>query len=81
MSQTTVKEARGTIEEVWAQEGYGHIVTGGRARLRFEREDVSGDGFDDLVVGAEVAFRRDEAGDEPRATDIRVLRAGPELLP
>ncbi len=71
---------RGTVREIWAQEGYGVVSADGQD-YRFERRDTGKGVFGKLVAGAEVSFEVVDSEDGPRAHGIRIERISPELLP
>lgn len=71
--RTHGSEERGRVDDIWAQEGYGHVVTTAGERLRFERHQVARGDFARLVAGDEVAFVR-SAPDAQTLVSVRLAR-------
>jgi cold shock CspA family protein len=63
--------AHGEVVEL-STEGYGFIQSG-EQRLYFNRASVLDDAFDDLTVGAAVAFVEEKGEKGPQASTVRVL--------
>jgi cold shock CspA family protein len=61
------------VSQLFADEGYGFILTSDGREVYFHRHAVLNDGFDQLQVGAEVTFV-EEAGDKgPQASTVRLV--------
>ena len=63
--------AHGEVVEL-SKDGYGFIQAG-EQRLYFNRASVLNDAFDDLTVGAPVAFVEERGEKGPQASTVRVL--------
>jgi cold shock CspA family protein len=64
--------AHGEVVELWTVDGYGFIQAGER-RFYFNRASVLDDRFDDLAVGAPVAFVEEKGEEGPQASTVRLL--------
>jgi cold shock CspA family protein/ribosome-associated translation inhibitor RaiA len=64
--------AHGEVAQLEAADGYGFIRAGERL-IYFNRASVLEDHFDDLAVGARVAFAEEQGEKGPQASTVRVL--------
>jgi cold shock CspA family protein len=65
---------RARVSQLFAEEGYGFLTTLIDAReIYFHRRAVLNGGFDELRVGAEVAFIEEEGEKGPQASTVRPL--------
>ena len=64
--------AHGEVVELSKADGYGFIQAG-EQRIYFNRASVLDDAFDDLTVGASVAFVEEQGEKGPQASTVRVL--------
>lgn len=64
--------SHGEVVELSTVDGYGFIQAG-EQRIYFNRASVLGDAFDDLTVGAPVAFVEEQGEKGPQASTVRVL--------
>jgi cold shock CspA family protein len=64
--------AHGEVAELSKMDGYGFIQAG-EQRIYFNRASVLNDAFDDLAVGASVAFVEEKGEKGPQASSVRVL--------
>jgi cold shock CspA family protein len=64
--------AHGEVVELSQVDGYGFIQAG-EQRIYFNRASVLENGFDDLTVGASVAFVEEQGDKGPQASTVRVL--------
>lgn len=64
--------AHGEVVELSTADGYGFIQAG-EQRVYFNRASVLDDAFDDLIVGASVAFIQEKGDKGPQASSVRVL--------
>ena len=64
--------AHGEVAELSKVDGYGFIHAG-EQRIYFNRASVLNDAFDDLAVGAAVAFVEEKGEKGPQASSVRVL--------
>jgi cold shock CspA family protein len=62
----------GVVAEISPADGFGYIDADGRL-VYFNRASVLDEGFDDLVVGAAVAFAEEKGEKGPQASTVRVL--------
>lgn len=67
-------QPHGTVEKVFADEGYGFIRTVDDDRqFYFHRNSVLHDEFDDLTVGTEVRFTPELGEKGPQASSVQVI--------
>jgi cold shock CspA family protein len=64
--------AHGEVVELSTPDGYGFIQAG-EQRVYFSRASVLDDKFDDLAVGASVAFVEEQGEKGPQASTVRLL--------
>ena len=64
--------AHGEVVELSTVDGYGFIQAG-EQRIYFNRASVMDDAFDQLTVGAPVAFVEEKGEKGPQASSVRVL--------
>lgn len=64
--------AHGEVAELSKVDGYGFIEAG-EQRIYFNRASVLNDAFDDLAVGASVAFVEEKGEKGPQASSVRAL--------
>jgi cold shock CspA family protein len=64
--------AHGEVAELSKVDGFG-VIQAGEQRIYFNRASVLDDGFDDLAVGASVAFVEEKGDHGPQASTVRVL--------
>jgi cold shock CspA family protein len=64
--------AHGEVVELAVEDGYGFIQAG-EQRIYFNRASVLDDKFDDLAVGASVAFVEEKGEKGPQASTVRLL--------
>jgi len=64
--------AHGRVAEISTVDGFGFIETN-EHRVYFNRASVLGGAFDDLAVGAPVAFVEEQGEKGPQASTVRVL--------
>jgi ribosomal subunit interface protein len=62
----------GTVARLQPEEGYGFIETGDGDELYFSRDNVVTPEFDQLGVGTEVKFIREDAAEGPQAKRVSV---------
>lgn len=61
---------RATVTSLFAKEGYGYLLTPDCREVRFTRETVLRDEFDELRVGSEVLYAEVEDDDGPSASAV-----------
>jgi len=71
--KTHASPAHGTIAEISKVDGYGFIQTADGRRTYFARASVLDDAFDELSVGAQVAFVEESGDKGPQASTVRAL--------
>jgi cold shock CspA family protein len=64
--------AHGEVVELSTTDGYGFIQAG-EQRVYFNRASVLDDKFDDLAIGASVAFVEEKGDKGPQASTVRLL--------
>jgi cold shock CspA family protein len=64
--------AHGEVVELAKDDGYG-FIRANENRIYFNRASVLGDAFDELTIGAPVAFIEEKGEKGPQASTVRVL--------
>ncbi len=78
-------QQHGVVARLFAEDGYGFLLTDDCREVRFVRDVVARDEFDELRVGSEVCFAEAEGPDGADATLVDMINVpypdqDPELL-
>jgi cold shock CspA family protein len=70
---------RAVVAQLFAEDGYGFLLTPDNREVRFTRASVLRDEFDELRVGSEVSYaeRQDSDGPSATAVDVRSIPLPP----
>lgn len=73
LTKEHAEKLRGTVDRVFAQEGYGFIAADDGREFYFERDSVTGDGWRGLDVGSQVRFSEMIGEKGPFAVAVTVV--------
>ena len=63
----------GRVSEIFAEEGYGRILTPDNRDIYFNRNSVLNGDFEKLSVGTEVSFAEERGEQGPQASTVRIV--------
>ena len=67
------KARRAVVEQLFPEQGYGFLTTSDARDVRFTRDSVLRDEFDELQIGSEVRYEEAEGASGPEASIVDLI--------